>query len=144
MATGKEIRDRVFAMSGAILFFVTASALTIAVIVTNIQDNHKDTQTPSNQTVKTSNTKKLEGTKLEGFTPVSEVNEVQVTDLTVGTGKEVSSVDNTVTADYTGALATDGTIFQSSLDSGQPFSTKLSGVIKGWQTGMIGMKECLR
>src|SRR4051812_27076986 len=134
MATGKEIRDRVFAMSGAILFLVTASALTVAVIVTNIQDGKKDSSTSTNQAVKTASGKKLEGTKLEGFTPVTEVTEVQTTDLTVGSGKEITSVKNTVTADYTGALAADGTIFQSSLDSGQPFTTELSGVIKGWQT----------
>jgi FKBP-type peptidyl-prolyl cis-trans isomerase len=42
---------------------------------------------------------------------------------------------------YTGALAKDGTIFQSSLDTGQPISFSLSGVIQGWQQGIPGMKE---
>ncbi len=139
MATGKEIRDRVFAMSGAILFFVTSIALTVVVIWQVMQDN----KAQKNDTASTSQSsgEKLKGTKLSDFTPVSEVSEVQVTDLKVGDGKEVTSVDNTVTADYTGALASDGTIFQSSLDAGQPFTTQLTGVIKGWQTGMIGMKE---
>lgn len=140
MATGKEIRDRVFAASGAILFFVTTIALTVVVIVQMVQDSKaKDAEVKSSQTT---NANKPEGKKLEGFTPVTEsVKEVQVTDLKVGEGKEVTAVENSVTAHYTGALASTGVIFQSSLDTGQPFTTKLTDVIKGWQTGMIGMKE---
>jgi FKBP-type peptidyl-prolyl cis-trans isomerase len=144
VASGKEIRDRAFALSGAILFFVTSIALAVVVIVQVVQDNHQKkaaTEAAAAQAKSSSKTGKLQGTKLKGFTPVASVTEVQTTDLTPGTGKEISSVDDTVTADYTGALAKDGTIFQSSLDSGQPFTTKLSGVIPGWQKGMIGMKE---
>jgi FKBP-type peptidyl-prolyl cis-trans isomerase len=40
---------------------------------------------------------------------------------------------------YTGWL-TDGTKFDSSLDRGQPIEFPLSGVIKGWQDGIPGMK----
>ncbi len=139
MASGKEIRDRAFAMSGAILFFVTSIALTVVVIVQLVSEkNAKKTDASATTQIQTG---KLQGTKLSGFTPVADVPELQTTDLEPGDGKEVSSVDNTVTADYTGALAADGTIFQSSLDSGQSFTTKLSGVIPGWQKGMIGMKE---
>jgi FKBP-type peptidyl-prolyl cis-trans isomerase len=137
----------VFALSGAILFFATSIALTVVVIAQIMQENNqkKDAAKAATSQQKTQDTKpqtgKLAGTKLEGFTPVETVADVQTTDLTPGTGAEITSVDNTVTADYTGALAKDGTIFQSSLDSGQPFTTKLSGVIPGWQKGMIGMKE---
>ena len=147
MADFKEIRDRTFALSGAILFFVTSIALTVVVIAQIVQENHqkKDTAKTLTSQQKTQTSKpqagKLEGTKLSGFTPVAQVTELQTTDLTPGTGAEIISVDNTITADYTGALAKDGTIFQSSLDSGKPFTTKLSGVIPGWQKGMIGMKE---
>ncbi len=147
MADFKEIRDRTFAMSGAILFFVTSIGLTVVVIVQLVQENQQKKEAAKSLTSqqKTDTTKptagKLEGTKLAGFTPVLTVTEVQSTDLTPGTGAEITTVNDTVKADYTGALAKDGTIFQSSLDSGQPFTTKLSGVIPGWQTGMIGMKE---
>lgn len=82
---------------------------------------------------------KLEGTVLEGFTPIPKVAKLQVIDKKVGTGQVVDS-KSTVTAHYTGAVASTGVIFQSSLDSGQPFTTTLDKVIKGWQTGMLGMK----
>lgn len=148
MASSKEIRDRAFALSGAILFFVTSIALTVVVIVQIMQENKAKKEGANASTSQTAanqggnkDGKKLEGTKLSGFTPVETVAEIKTEDLKPGTGKEITSVDNTVTADYTGALAKDGTIFQSSLDSGKPFTTKLSGVIPGWQTGMIGMKE---
>lgn len=142
MADFKEVRDRAFALSGAILFFVTSIALTVVVIVQIVQENHQKKQAAAATTTsQKAQAGKLQGTKLAGFTPVSSVSDLQSTDLTPGTGKEITSVDNTVTADYSGALAKDGTIFQSSLDGGQPFTTKLSGVIPGWQKGMIGMKE---
>lgn len=82
---------------------------------------------------------KLEGTKLQGFTPVASVPQLQITDLQPGTGAEVKQ-GGTVTAHYTGALAKDGTIFQSSKDTGQPFTSALGGVIPGWQQGIPGMK----
>ncbi|HEX8182393.1 MAG TPA: FKBP-type peptidyl-prolyl cis-trans isomerase [Candidatus Saccharimonadales bacterium] len=142
MADFKEVRDRAFALSGAILFFVTSIALTVVVIAQIIQENNQKKQTANTAvTDQKPQAGKLQGTKLAGFTPVASVTEIQSTDLTPGTGAEITSVDNTITADYTGALAKDGTIFESSLDAGQPFTRKLSEVIPGWQTGMIGMKE---
>jgi FKBP-type peptidyl-prolyl cis-trans isomerase len=83
---------------------------------------------------------KLEGTKLTNFTPVAKVDTLQVIDLVPGTGAEAKA-DSTVTAHYTGALAKDGTIFQSSKDTGQQFTSPLSGLIPGWQQGIPGMKE---
>ena len=140
----KQFRDRAFALSGAILFFVTSVALTVVVIVQVVQENKAKKAAASvtaSQTDSGRKQGKLEGTKLEGFTPVESVTELKTDDLTPGTGKEIKSVNDVVTADYTGALAKDGTIFQSSLDAGKPFTTQLSGVIPGWQKGMIGMKE---
>jgi FKBP-type peptidyl-prolyl cis-trans isomerase len=85
------------------------------------------------------NQPKLEGTKLAGFDPVVQVAEIQTIDTVVGTGAEVAT-GSTVTAHYTGALAKDGTIFQSSKDTGQPFTSPLNRLIQGWQVGMPGMK----
>lgn len=81
----------------------------------------------------------LQGTKLADFTPVDKVDTLQKIDLVVGTGEEVPA-GATVTAHYTGALAKDGTIFQSSYDRGTPIAFPLNGVIAGWTEGVPGMK----
>lgn len=81
----------------------------------------------------------LEGTKLQNFTPVEPVLELESIDLVEGTGDEVKP-GATITAHYTGALCKDGTIFQSSHDFGNPATFPLSGVIAGWTQGVPGMK----
>lgn len=85
------------------------------------------------------NDSKLEGTKLTNFTPINNVTELQIIDLSEGTGEEVPQ-GATITAHYTGALCKDGTIFQSSHDFGQPITFRLDQVIKGWTNGVPGMK----
>ena len=85
---------------------------------------------------------KLKGTTLQNFTPLGKktnIAELQIIDLTVGTGEETPA-DATITAHYTGALATDGTIFESSHDSGRPATFGLNQVIDGWTVGVPGMK----
>jgi FKBP-type peptidyl-prolyl cis-trans isomerase len=81
---------------------------------------------------------KLKGTKLPGFTP-TKTDLLKCIDVKVGSGASVGS-RSTLTANYTGALAADGVIFESSLDSGQPFTSPLSQLIPGWQKGLLGMK----
>jgi FKBP-type peptidyl-prolyl cis-trans isomerase len=82
----------------------------------------------------------LEGTQLEGFTPVSTpITELQIIDLVPGTGEEVKA-GATVTAHYTGAYVVNGEIFQSSHDSGEPIPFGLNEVIAGWTEGVPGMK----
>lgn len=68
------------------------------------------------------------------------VTALKIKDLVVGTGAEAKS-GTSVTVNYTGWLA-DGTKFDSSLDSGTPFTFNLgaSEVIKGWDQGVAGMK----
>lgn len=85
------------------------------------------------------NSQKLEGTKLIDFTPQDSVTELQVMDMTEGTG-DVVPEGATITAHYTGALVADGTIFQSSHDFGRPVTFPLNGVIAGWTQGVPGMK----
>jgi len=85
------------------------------------------------------NQPQLEGTKLTGFEPVNSVTQLETLDTVEGTGDEVSA-GATITAHYTGALCSDGTIFQSSHDMGRPITFPLNGVIKGWQQGVPGMK----
>jgi FKBP-type peptidyl-prolyl cis-trans isomerase FkpA len=63
---------------------------------------------------------------------------VQYVDVKVGTGRAVKSTD-TITVNYIGWL-TDGTKFDSSYDRGQPAQFPLSGVIKGWTEGLVGLQ----
>lgn len=84
-------------------------------------------------------TQRLEGTKIQNFTPVTKVDQLEVIDVVTGTGEEVP-VGATVTAHYTGALCKDGTIFQSSHDFGEAISFPLDRVIAGWTEGVPGMK----
>lgn len=85
---------------------------------------------------------KRKGTSLEDFTPYgkkNKVNELEIIDLIIGDG-EVVPADATITAHYTGALCADGTIFESSHDSGRPATFGLHEVIEGWTRGVPGMK----
>jgi FKBP-type peptidyl-prolyl cis-trans isomerase len=128
--------ERVFAFMGAVLFLVTACALTIAVIWQSTQKSN----TPAAGTPATStNSKKLAGTQLAHFTPVPAVDKLQISDSQVGSGTAVAA-GQTVSVDYTGAVAATGVIFQSSLDTGQPATISLGQVIQGWQEGIPGMK----
>lgn len=129
----------------AILFVVTALGVGVYAFVVNTHpgDQSSNYISCSKETVgqqKTGSDGKYAGAKLVGFTPVKHVDYVKCQDLKVGTGA-TATASSTVTATYTGALAVNGIIFQSSLDTGQPFTASLSsGVIQGWQAGIPGMK----
>ena len=86
-----------------------------------------------------SETTPLDGTKLADFEPRKKVEQLEIIDTVIGTGDEVQP-SQTITAHYTGALAKDGTIFQSSKDFGQPATFGLEQVIEGWTKGVPGMK----
>ncbi len=82
---------------------------------------------------------KYEGTKLQKFEPRENVKELEIIDTDPGTGEEVQP-GATITAHYTGALARNGIIFQSSHDFGKAITFGLDQVIKGWTVGVPGMK----
>jgi FKBP-type peptidyl-prolyl cis-trans isomerase len=78
------------------------------------------------------------------FTTVS-ADGLKSRDITVGTGTPVGASD-TVTVQYTGWLM-NGTVFDSSRPSlsprgtaATPLTSPLSGLIRGWQEGVPGMK----
>lgn len=64
---------------------------------------------------------------------------IQYEILTKGTGKQATS-ESTVVAHYHGTLI-NGTVFDSSVERGEPISFSLSGVIKGWQEIIPMMRE---
>jgi FKBP-type peptidyl-prolyl cis-trans isomerase FkpA len=60
-------------------------------------------------------------------------------ELVAGTGK-TPTVDSVVKAHYHGTLR-DGTVFDSSIERGEPFTAPLSNVIPCWQEAITMMKE---
>lgn len=80
-----------------------------------------------------------ETTKLENFTGPVAIPTLRFDDLVAGDGEVVQPSD-TVTIHYTGALASDGTVFDSSVSRGEPATFPLDNLIQGWQEGIPGMK----
>jgi len=80
------------------------------------------------------------GSGLEGDV-ITTKSGLQYVEIKVGQGRPAEAGD-TVTVHYTGTL-TNGKKFDSSLDSGKPFTFDLGRgeVIKGWDEGVAGMKE---
>ncbi len=123
----------------AMLFIVTGLGVGLVAFWQATHDNNSTTDS-SQQSTATN----LQGTKLSGFTPTESIKSLQKVDLKTGSGAVVKN-DSTIIANYTGAVAATGVVFQSSLDNGgQPFTAKLNDpsnpLIKGWDEGLPGMK----
>lgn len=73
--------------------------------------------------------------------PIRYDNGLGVQDIVIGNGQTAESGD-TLNAHYVGALE-NGTVFDNSYDRGQPIEFILGSgqLIKGWELGLIGMKE---
>jgi FKBP-type peptidyl-prolyl cis-trans isomerase len=107
---------------------------------TDTSANPDQTNNPAEQPAETPKEGQLKGTQLANFTPTTDrLTDVKIEDITVGVGAEAAA-GSTVTAHYTGAQVADGKVFESSKDSGKTFTAPLSNLIKGWQTGIPGMK----
>jgi peptidylprolyl isomerase len=141
-------RHRAFAGFGAILFLLTSSALTIAVILSLVSSSNNSgsstsstgSKTGSSTTGSSSSSKTLAGTKMQGYTPTTTPQtQLQEIDLVKGTGATVEAGD-TITADYIGALMKTGVVFDASADHGGAIKFSLSQVIAGWSQGVPGMK----
>ena len=87
------------------------------------------------------------GTDSVATSTLDMINEMQSTDVVVGTGAEATAGTN-VTVHYTGWLYDEsradhkGRKFDSSRDANEPFTFKLGAgqVIRGWDDGVAGMK----
>ena len=64
---------------------------------------------------------------------------LQYTDQVVGAGAS-PRMDQQVTVHYTGKLASNGQVFDSSVQRGQPATFAMGGVIKGFSEGLSTMK----
>jgi FKBP-type peptidyl-prolyl cis-trans isomerase len=133
-------RDRVFVLVMAAAFLFTTIGTSVALIWSMVNEN-KSSNTPANKTQQqaATNPNALKGKPMQDFTPVPKVDELQATDLQEGTGAVVAAGAN-VTVDYTGAIASTGKVFESSIDSGQKATFGLDQVIDGWKEGLVGMK----
>jgi len=78
-----------------------------------------------------------ENKKKKGVTTLPSGLQYEV--LTAGKGKMPKATDN-VTVHYKGTLI-DGTVFDSSIDRGEPATFPVNGVIKGWIEALQLMKE---
>jgi FKBP-type peptidyl-prolyl cis-trans isomerase len=137
-------RDRAFAAFGASLFLITSSALTIIVIVLLVQQHNDSLKskpgTASAKVLQSAHQNQKAGDMLNDFVPaITPQDKLQINDIVVGTGATVAATDS-VTADYAGAMMSDGKIFDSSASHGGPISFPLNQVIKGWGLGIPGMK----
>ncbi|HEX5456676.1 MAG TPA: FKBP-type peptidyl-prolyl cis-trans isomerase [Candidatus Saccharimonadales bacterium] len=143
--SAKEKSTRVFILSMVAAFVLSSLGFSALVIWTIVKGDDQSSQTADVQKQLqdqlNQQKNKLAGKKLSGFTPVKNVGKLKIIDLKKGTGRAVKTGD-TVTAHYTGAVASTGIIFQSSHDSGQPvpFQLKKGALIKGWLQGVPGMK----
>jgi len=138
----KQIGQRIAAIVLALLFLVTSLGFSGLVLWQMHKDSNANKTVADTLKKQQPVTKKegtLEGTKLQDFTPVAKVASLEKIDTVSGTGDGVKPGD-TVTAHYTGAVASTGVIFQSSHDSGQPIPFGLNKVIAGWTEGVPGMK----
>lgn len=72
---------------------------------------------------------------------MDKAEELKIEDIKIGKGKKVKEGDRIV-VHYTG-MFTDGQKFDSSHDRKEPFEVVIGAgyVIKGWDIGIIGMKE---
>ena len=122
-----------------VVLFILPSLYFAGAVIYNSTKSTKDTATTTPITKKKANSTMLQGQPLANFTPVSSIPELKTEEITVGSGEEVQKSD-TVTTDYTGAVAATGVVFESSKDRGQQASFGLDQVIKGWTEAIPGMK----
>ena len=80
----------------------------------------------------------IENGKKEGV--ITTESGLQYLVLEEGTGTEHPTKNSKVTVHYHGTLI-DGTVFDSSVERGEPISFALKQVIKGWQEGLTYMVE---
>ncbi|MFA5003875.1 MAG: FKBP-type peptidyl-prolyl cis-trans isomerase [Candidatus Saccharimonadales bacterium] len=132
-------RDRIFAGLGALLFFGSACALTVAVIWQANQGGSTPSPTAANTCTDSSTYPALPVP--EAYKVATKVDSLQSTDLEVGSGAEAKAGDCLIVK-YYGTLASDGTKFDENFTTTTAFAFTLGNgsVISGWDQGLIGMK----
>lgn len=135
-------RDRVFALSVAALFFVSAFGFSFYVIYQAVTSNSSsDTASTSSATCTSSTPAAAALAQPTSYIPSGPITSLQATDLTVGTGKAAVKGDCLIVK-YDGSLASNGTVFDQDFTADTAFEFQLGAgqVIPGWDQGLIGMK----
>ena len=132
-------RDRAFALSLAILFFITAFGFTFYAIWQSTHSSSPNSNT-SNQNNCSSTPSETALAAPAPYTATAATS-LQVTDLTVGSGAAAKN-GNCLTVQYYGTLASDGTLFDEDFTKATGIELQLGAgrVIKGWDQGLVGMK----
>lgn len=142
-----KLHTRIFAGLGALLFLVTASAFTIAVVWQGLQQSKTDSSstasTASSQTCAIGSVDEAGSTLAvpEIYKPTAALSSVETVDLSGGTGDTVK-VGDCLEMKYYGTLASDGTKFDENFTATSVLKFKLGAgqVISGWDEGVVGMK----
>jgi FKBP-type peptidyl-prolyl cis-trans isomerase len=134
--------QRAFALSLAILFIVTTVGFTGVVLWQMQQDNKKAQDQTSQNDQANQQQQELPKEFMNDFNPLGDtrIAELKTEDKKVGDGA-VATEASTVRVEYTGALAKDGSIFDSTSSRGnEPAEFSLDQVIQGFKQGITGMK----
>ncbi len=143
-----DLQQRIIAMSGVIVFFLSSIALSAFVIIELVQgkkdgaDSPDKNLTANNQTCEATGQNEEVLQAPEPFTTTEPASELQTTDLQPGNGKEAANGDCLVMK-YYGTLASTGDLFDENFTKPTAFAFTLGSgqVIQGWEKGLAGLKE---
>lgn len=142
-----KLPQRIFALTFAVLFFVTAAAFAVFVIYDAVQ-SHKNASADNSSQATDAATANCQDNSTEKILKAPDVYKtsdavrtLQSTDLTKGTGVAAKSGD-CLYVKYYGTLAKDGKVFDQNYTTTTGFAFLLgqNQVIEGWDKGLVGMK----
>jgi FKBP-type peptidyl-prolyl cis-trans isomerase len=140
--TQTKLHVRIFSLVIAILFLLFASATSVFVIIEIVNAHHQNLNaesTPSSQQTKPPQDQSQKTQKLANYQPVKQVKTLHKKVLKKsGNSQKITSKKQTITVNYTGAVAKTGNVFDSSKGAA-PLTEPLNALIPGWKKGLIGM-----
>ena len=138
-------RDRAFAISVALLFFVSAFGFSFWVIWQGISNKSSNTTGSATTAANCTDTPPPTTTTLTppatAYIPPSPPKTLGINDLVKGKGTTAAS-GSCLIVKYYGTLATTGIVFDENYTTTQGFEFQLGQhqVISGWDQGLVGMK----
>ena len=135
-----SLKNRIFAASGAVLFFISFSALTVAVIIQVVHDNKQKAAQAQADTCKSKEPQEPL-TAPAAFKVENKAEKLETKDLKVGKGP-VAKKGDCLIVKYYGTLAKTGTKFDENYTAPNGFAFIVGNgqVIPGWDQGIPGMK----